>query len=140
MSLQTKNIIDSKEIDPINKPDIYAFPTTGTLVTIMSHGKPFVFISTIPLHTIISTVIQGIECKRIWSTNLLRYFMTAGMTCPLAVDPSELTIPEIRIECNEHKVYWSHDNWLTGEGRSMSDTDQWLYHTTTDYIPLNKTN
>ena len=134
---QAKNIIDGTVIDPINKPDIYAFPTTGTLITILSFGQPFQFISTIPLHDIISTVIQGIECKRIWSTNLLRYFMTSGMTCPLAVDPSELTIPEIRIQCNDHKLYWSHDNWLTGEGRSVCpNTHNWLYHTVTDYIPL----
>ena len=134
---QAKNIIDGTTIEPVNQPDIYAFPTSGTLVTILSFGQPFQFITTIPLHDIISTVIQGIECKRIWSTNLLRYFMTAGMTCPLSVDPSELTIPEIRIQCNDHKLYWSHDNWLTGEGRSRTvDSQQWLYHTITDYIPL----
>lgn len=141
MTTKAKNIIDGQPIEAINKPDIYAFPTTGTLVTIISFAQPQQFISSIPLHNIISTLIQGMESRRVWSTNLLRYFLTTGMTCPLTVDPSELTIPEIRIECNEHKMYWSHDNWVTGEGRTRdASKSNWLYHSLKDYKPLTKGN
>jgi hypothetical protein len=133
------NIVNKVEIDPINKPDLQTFPRTGTLITVVNYGQPYVFVSSLPLHTIIATLINGVANKRVWSTNVLRYFLTCGMTCPLTVDPSELTIPEIRIQCNDAKFYWSHDNWKSGEGRSHDrDSDTWFFHNISDTTPFTK--